>query len=149
LAIRQDLGRHTILSNEAGVPRGQGGEMAQLKPPAHRVVAPQHDGHDPTPGPQLVESPQPAPPPLPPPGAARLRPADLALPLRDVALGPAHAAVQRRHLLALLGEPLVDGLELAQHAGLAPSGVGRLLPLLAELLLGLLQVALLVAEVGG
>ena len=148
LAVGQNLGGHTILSNETRVHRGQGGQVAKLDRLVHRVVAGEHDGQDPALGLQLVERAETPAEDVLLPGAAGLEPADLALQIRDVGLRATHAPVDRDHLLALLGEPLVDRLQLAQHARLALARVGRLQPLFPELLLGLLQVALLVADVG-
>ena len=51
LAVGQHLGGHTILSNQTGVHRGQGGQVAKLDRLGHRVVAGEHDGQDARPGP--------------------------------------------------------------------------------------------------
>src|SRR5262249_38086809 len=77
-----------------------------------------------------------------------LEAADLAPERDDIRLRPGDPTIERRHLFALLGQPAVDDLDLCQEAGLSLARVRRLGALIVESPLRLLEVALLVSEIG-
>src|SRR5438477_1200046 len=120
--------------------------MSDRNGPGHRVVARKQQGERPALGVDLVHGPQ-------APGhglllaaALALEPLHLAAQGSHVALGLLDARVQPRDVALLVGQPLLDPVQLGQDRGLLLARLGRLAPLLLELLFRLAQLPLLALE---
>src|SRR4051812_46349314 len=120
--------------------------MSDPKGPGPGVGPREQDRQGTPPGGNLFHSPPgpgqgllPAPPPA-------LESADLAAQRCDVALGLLDAPVEPADVALLVGQALLDPIQLGQDRGLLVARLGGLAALLLELLLGLAQLALLGLE---
>src|SRR2546425_11414473 len=75
--------------------------------------------------------------------AIALESRDVAAKCRDLGLGTLDAVVEPCHIALLLGEPTLRVLDLGEQRRLPPPGLRGFFTLLLELVLGLLQLALL------
>src|SRR6266481_6395088 len=76
-------------------------------------------------------------------GPIALEPGDVAAKRRHLGLGPFDAVVEPCHVALFLSKPALRVLDLREQGRLPAPGLGGLLPLLLELVLGLLELPLL------
>src|SRR6266571_2248917 len=145
-AILQIRRRSTILLNQAGVQRGHAREVADGDGAGDRILAAQERRQRAALRVNLVHGPEPPRERLLLAGALRLEVPDLAPQRRDLALGLLDADIELRHLTLLFDEARLDLFELGEERGLARPRVGHAAPLLAQLLLRLLELLLLRLE---
>ncbi len=128
---------------------GERGQVAQADGLGHGIVAREQEGERAALRLQAVHGPESLAEPVFLSRPLDLESRDVALEVADLRLRPLDARVEDRHLTTLVREALVDGLQLGQERGLALARVGGLGALFLEPLLGLLERALLLTEVGG
>src|SRR5436190_21478984 len=142
-AILQTVCRPTILLNEAGVQRGEAGEVPDGRRPRRRILSRQQHRQRAPLHVDLVHGAQ-------APAEGCLLAGTLGLELQDLAAQRLHVArraldpgVEPDDLALLVRQTLLDHLQLGEHRGLARARLRRLLLFLAQLLLRLLQPLLL------
>jgi len=143
LAIRQLFRGSTILLNQTGVQGGQAREVPHSVRAGDGVVVAQDDGDRAPLGVHPIHGPEAARQRVLLAGALALEPRDLASEQLDVALGLLDPLLQARGLPLLGRQTAFVFLELGEQRRLASAGRRRPFLLLLELLLRLLELALL------
>src|SRR4030095_5308902 len=143
LAVRQSLGRTTILLNQSCVQGREAREVAHRSRARHRIVAAQDYRQGAALRMHAIQHAQSARERVRLTGALALELPDLAPEALDLGLRPLDAPVQARDLALLGGQPALDLFELGQERRLARARGRDALLFLPQLLLRLLELSLL------
>src|SRR5262245_29511209 len=142
-AVGKPIRSYTILLNNTGVQGSQVSQAAQDDEAFDGILPGQENGEGRPLGVDLVHHPQPLGERNLLPGAVTLKPVDVPPDRRDLALQAPHLTVQTAHVALFVGQAAFRLFQFGEHRGFSPARIGRLLPLVLELALGLLQPALL------